>query len=98
WWPVGTTDQVLVFVALVLGYVNRTHVGTETNGSNSHRLFRPQVDDGGQTVTTGGVDVTTGSGHAGNVYRVTTFQNFPDLVGITIDQGQLARVTQGYCE
>lgn len=92
--PVGATDQVLVLVALELGGIDRTGIRTQAHGGDRGGLFVEHVDDGGQAVTTDGVNVAARSRQAGDVHRVAGIEDLPDLVGVAVDQRELARVAQ----
>src|SRR5690606_3128434 len=93
--PVGATGRVPVFLALELGTVPRAGIGAQANGRDGGRFRIPHVDDGGQAIAADGVDIAAGGGQTRDVHRVAGIEDLPDLVGITVDQRELAGVTQG---
>src|SRR5690606_7053238 len=93
--PIGAADQVLVFVALELGDIDGSCVGTQPDGSHGGGFFEPHVDDGGEAVAAYRVHVAARCRQAGDVHRVAGIENLPDLVVVAVYQCELAGVAQG---
>ncbi len=95
WRPVVAGDHVLVLVALVLRSFNRAGLDADLDFSDLDRLLAPQVDHVDFGIATDDQQVTTRSGHARDMHCITGVDGLDDLLAVTVDEGDLAVVTQG---
>ena len=96
--PVGAGNGNLVFPAFELGGFHRAGFQTDFDLSDVVGFFHPQVDQVQAGIAANHVQVAARSGQARDVHGVAGFDDVDDFLGITVDQGDRAVVTQGHRE
>ena len=90
--PVGACDRELVLEALVLGGIDRARLETDADLGDVVGLLHPQVDHVHLGVATDHVQVAPRSRQPRNVHRIAGLDDVDDLLGVAVDQRDLAGV------
>ena len=92
--PVGTCDRVLVLPALHLRGLDRARLHADLDPRHGLRRVHPQVDQVELGVAPDREEIAARGRHARDVHGIAGGQDLDDLLGVAVDQGDLARVAQ----
>ncbi|MNT04392.1 hypothetical protein D3C72_1389680 [compost metagenome] len=92
--PVRARHRVLVFIALVLGGLDRARLHADLDLGDDVGLGQPQVDQVQPRVAPDHVQVAARRRHARDMHRVAGLDDVDDLLAVAIDQRDLAGVAQ----